>query len=309
MGRFILQRLLHAVPTLWVVATLTFFMVRLAPGGPFTAERRLPPEVLAALNAHYGLDRPMWRQYLDYLGHLAVGDLGPSYRFTSHTVNEIIAMSFPVSLQLGLLALAVASALGVPIGLVVAMRPRLKSSAVLMGVATLGICLPTFVMGPLLARVFGVELMWFNVAGFNSLQDLVLPALTLGCYYAAYVARLTRAGMLEVLNQDYIRTARAKGASEVRVVLVHGLRGGLLPLVAFLGPAVAGLITGSFVVETLFLVPGLGQFFVKSALNRDYFLVCGTVLFYALLIVVMNLVSDIAQAWMDPRIRLEGGRR
>jgi oligopeptide transport system permease protein len=175
--------------------------------------------------------------------------------------------------------------------------------------ATLGICLPTFVLGPLLARVFGVELQWFNVAGYSSARDLVLPALTLGGYYAAYVARLTRAGMLDVLNQDFIRTARAKGASELRVLLVHGLRGGLLPLVAFLGPAVAGLITGSFVVETVFMIPGLGQFFVKSALNRDYFLICGTVLFYAWLIVVMNLIADVVQAWMDPRIRLEGGIR
>lgn len=304
MPRFLARRLLETIPLLLLIATVTFFMVRLAPGGPFSAERAVTPEIQHNLERQYGLDQPLWRQYLAYLGDLVQGDLGPSFKFHTHTVNELIGDAFPVSLELGAWALLVALVLGLGAGLLAALRRNTALDYVPMSLATLGICLPTFVLGPLLVLVFALMLGWFNSWGWYAWTDRVLPALTLGGYYAAYVARLTRGGMLEVLSQDFIRTARAKGASEARVLFRHALRGGLLPVVAFLGPAAAGLITGSFVVETIFGVPGLGQFFVKSALNRDYTMVLGTVLLYATLIVALNLVVDVLQAWLNPRVRL-----
>ncbi|MBX3748248.1 MAG: ABC transporter permease subunit [Verrucomicrobiae bacterium] len=305
MLRFIGRRLLETIPLLLAIATFTFFMIRLAPGGPFSAERNVTPEILLNLERHYGFDQPLWKQYLDYLGGLLRGDLGPSFKYQTHTVNELIADAFPVSLELGAWALLVALSVGLGTGLLAALKRNTALDHGPMSIATLGICLPTFVMGPLLVLLFALGLGWFNAWGWYEPRDRVLPALTLGLYYAAYVARLTRGGMLEVLSQDFIRTARAKGASESRVLLRHALRGGLLPVVAFLGPAAAGLITGSFVVETIFGVPGLGQFFVKSALNRDYTMVLGTVLLYATLIIALNLVVDILQAWLNPKLRLE----
>jgi oligopeptide transport system permease protein len=305
MLRYALRRLLQAVPVLFVIITATFFMVRFVPGGPFTAEKAVPPEVLRNLEAHYGLDQPLWKQYANYLGKVSRGDLGPSFKYSNRTVNEIIGQKLPVSLELGGLALAVALLTGIPLGVVAAARRNTWADYLASTTGMVGICVPTFVLGPLLALFFGIYLGWVNVSGWYVPQDRILPALTLGFVYAAYIMRLTRGGMLEVLSQDYIRTARAKGASELRVVLVHALRGGLLPVVTFLGPAIAGILTGSFVIETIFQIPGLGREFVNSAFNRDYTMILGTVILYASLIVVLNLAADIAQVWLNPKLKFE----
>jgi len=303
---FILRRALQIVAVLWVIITATFFMIRFVPGGPFTAEKAVTPEILRNLEAHYGLDRPLWQQYLDYLGKLVLhGDLGPSFKYASRSVNEIIADKLPVSLELGALSLGVALLVGLPLGLVAAIRRNTLFDYLCSSVAMIGICVPTFVLGPLLVLFFAIKLGWANASGWYGPGDRVLPALTLGLVYAAYVARLTRGGMLEILGQDYIRTARAKGASAARIIWQHALRGGLLPVVSFLGPATAGILTGSFVIETIFQIPGLGREFVQSAFNRDYTLVLGTVILYATLIVTLNLVVDIAQVWLNPRRKFE----
>ncbi|MSU45678.1 MAG: ABC transporter permease subunit [Lacunisphaera sp.] len=305
MFHFIARRLLQVIPVMFVIITATFFMVRFVPGGPFTAEKAIPPEILKNLEAHYGLDQPLWRQYLNYLGRVVHGDLGPSFKYSNRTVNEIIAQKLPTSLELGSLALLVALLVGLPLGVLAAVRRNSWLDYLASSAGMLGICVPTFVLGPLLALSFGIHLHWFNVSGWSDPSDRILPCLTLGFVYAAYIMRLTRGGMLEVLNQDYIRTARAKGASEARVVLQHALRGGLLPVVSFLGPAIAGILTGSFVIETIFQIPGLGREFVNSAFNRDYTLVLGTVILYAGLIVVLNLVVDVVQVWLNPKLKFE----
>ncbi|SDS22779.1 ABC transporter permease subunit [Opitutus sp. GAS368] len=305
MFRFVVRRLLQTIPVLFVIITATFFMVRFVPGGPFTAERAIPPEILKNLEAHYGLDQPLWRQYTNYLGRIVRGDLGPSFKYPNRSVNEIIAQTLPVSLELGGWALLVALSLGLPLGIFAAARHNTWLDYVCSAVGMIGICVPTFVLGPLLALCLGVYLQWFNVSGWYGPTDRILPGITLGFVYAAYVMRLTRGGMLEVLNQDYIRTARAKGASELRVIFRHALRGGLLPVVAFLGPAIAGILTGSFVIETIFQIPGLGRQFVISAFSRDYTLVLGTVILYATLIVVCNLVVDVVQVWLNPKLKFE----
>ncbi len=305
MLRFVARRLLEAIPVLFAIATITFFMLRLAPGGPFDAEKNVSDEIKEALEKHYGLNRPLWHQYFDYLRNLLQGDLGPSFKYANRTVNELIAATFPVSMELGLYALLIALAIGVSAGLLAARKPNSASDYVPMSLAMIGICVPTFVLGPLLVLTFALHFGWFNASGWDFARDRVLPALTLGLYYAAYVARLTRGGMLEILSQDFIRTARAKGASMQRILLKHALKGGLLPVVSFLGPAVAGLVTGSFVVETIFQVPGLGRFFVTAAFNRDYTMVLGTVLFYATLIILLNLLVDVVLVWLNPRLRFE----
>jgi oligopeptide transport system permease protein len=305
MFRFIARRLLQIVPVLFVIITATFFMVRFVPGGPFTAERAIPPEILRNLEAHYGLDQPLWKQYLTYLGKIAHGDLGPSFKYSNRSVNEIIADKLPVSLELGGIALAVALVVGLTLGVLAAVRRNSWLDYVASSIGMLGICVPTFVLGPLLVLFFAIRLGWVNASGWYGPIDRVLPALTLGFVYAAYIMRLTRGGMLEVLNQDYIRTARAKGASEMRIILKHALRGGLLPVVSFLGPAIAGILTGSFVIETIFQIPGLGREFVNSAFNRDYTLVLGTVILYAGLIVILNLAADVAQVWLNPKLKFE----
>lgn len=305
MLRFVVRRLLQVIPVLFVIITATFFMVRFVPGGPFTAEKAIPPEILKNLEAHYGLDQPLWRQYLTYLGSIARGDLGPSFKYPNRTVNEIIGDKLPVSLELGGLALIVALALGLTLGVLAAVRRNTWLDYLASTTGLLGICVPTFVLGPLLVLFFAIHLGWFNASGWYGPADRVLPALTLGFVYAAYIMRLTRGGMLEVLNQDFIRTARAKGASETRIVFRHALRGGLLPVVAFLGPGIAGILTGSFVIETIFQIPGLGREFVNSAFNRDYTLVLGTVILYATLIVGCNLVVDVVQVWLNPRLKFE----
>lgn len=305
MLRFITSRFLQSLLALFLVITATFFMVRFVPGGPFTAEKAVTPEILRNLEAHYGLDKPLGQQYLDYLGSLARGDLGPSFKYPNRTVNEIIFDKVPVSAELGSISLAVALVLGIGLGTLAAIRRNTWVDYVASSFGMIGISIPTFVVGPLLVLALAIHLGWFNASGWYGPADRVLPALVLGIAYAAPISRLTRGGLLEVLNQDFIRTARAKGASEFRVVPRHALRGGLLPVVSFLGPAVAGILTGSFVIETIFQIPGIGREFVNSAFNRDYTLVLGTVILYAVLIMALNLAVDIAQAWMNPKVRLE----
>ena len=303
MLRFVLSRLLQAIPVLLAVFTLTFFMVRAAPGGPFSAERRLPQQIQAKIDAYYGLDKPLWEQYFSVLGDILQGDFGPSYKHEGRSVNQMIAESFPVSLELGMYGLLVALIVGVPVGMLAAWRRNGWLDYVPMSLSMAGICLPSFVLGPILALVFGLWFGWVNPTGWFGWTDRILPAVTVGLVHAAYIARLTRGGMIEVLSQDFVRTARAKGLSEQAVLWRHALRGSLLPVAAFLGPALAGIITGSFVVETIFNVPGLGRHFVRGALNRDYTLVQGTVLLYASLVVLMNLLADIAQVWLNPKLR------
>jgi oligopeptide transport system permease protein len=305
MIRFILRRALESIPVLLAVITVAFFLVRLAPGGPFDTEKRATPQVLRQLETQYRLNEPLYRQYLGYLGGVVRGDFGPSFRKPGRTVSEWIALRFPVSLELGAYALLVALGVGMAAGLLAALRPNSALDHGAMSLAMMGICLPGFVLGPLLVLVFSLWLGWLPVAGWSTPLHKILPSITLGAAYAAYIARLARGGMLEVLAQDFIRTARAKGLSETRVVLRHALRGGVQPVVAFLGPAAAGLFTGSFVVETIFQVPGLGREFVESAFNRDYTMVIGSVLVYAVLVVALNLAADIALALLDPRVRAQ----
>lgn len=299
----IFRRLLEVVPVLFLIATITFFLIRLAPGGPFSDERRVSPEVLANLEAHYGMDGPLYEQYLAYLGNLLRGDLGPSFQYQNRTVNELIADAFPVSVELGLYAFLVALVFGLVAGITASLRPNTRFDHVPMSFAMVGICLPTFVMGPVLVLIFGLWLGWFNASGWAEPADRVLPAITLGAYYTAYVARLTRGSMIETLSQDFVRTARAKGLAERWVVLKHALRVGVLPVISFMGPTMAGLVSGSFVVETVFHIPGLGRFFVQSAFNRDYTLIVGTVLFYASVIILLNLVADLLQILLNPKVR------
>ncbi len=303
MLRFILNRLLQAIPTIWVIITLTFFLIMNAPGDPFSEDREMREETRQQLEEYYGLDKPLLTQYFIYLKKLATFDFGLSFKQEGREVNEIIAESFPVSLELGLLALTIALLIGIPSGIIAAAKKNTGLDYAPMSFAMIGICMPTFVIGPILGLVFGIWLGWFNVAGWFSFQDRILPALTLGLAYAAYIARLTRSGMLETMGLDYIRTARAKGLEEKTVVLKHALRGGIMPVVSYLGPALAGMISGSFVVETVFQIPGLGRYFIDAALNRDYTMILGTTIFYATLIILANLLVDICQTLLDPRIR------
>ncbi|MFK7828296.1 MAG: ABC transporter permease [Congregibacter sp.] len=304
MGRFIALRLLQAIPVILTVITVTFFLVRAAPGGPFDSEKAVMPEVKAALEAQYRLDLPLFQQYTKYLGDLALGDLGPSFKYPGRSVNELIAAGLPVTAELGLYALLIATLVGGLAGVIASLKPNTAQDYLPMSLAMIGICMPTFLLGPVLVLIFGIELEWLPVSGWGDIPgDKVLPSITLGAAYAAYIARLSRAGMLEVLSQDYIRTARAKGLPEWQVVVKHALRGGLLPVVAFLGPAFAGLLAGSFVVETIFQIPGLGRFYVQAAFNRDYTMILGTTVFLSTLIVFFNLLSDILAAWLNPRLR------
>ena len=310
MLRFIISRLLQAIPVIFIVITATFFLVRAAPGGPFDAEKVVLPEVKRALEAQYKLDLPLHEQYFAYLSDLAQGELGPSFKYPGRSVNEILFSGLPVTAELGFYALLIALIIGVTAGVFASLKPNTRQDYIPMGLAMIGICMPSFLLGPLLVLVFGIYLEWLPISGWGSIPgDKILPSITLGAAYAAYVARLSRAGMLEILSQDYIRTARAKGLPEWLVVGKHALRGGLIPVIAFLGPAFAGLLAGSFVVETIFQIPGLGRFYVQAAFNRDYTMILGTTVFLSSLIVLFNLISDVAAAWLNPRLRsqLSGG--
>ncbi|MGB1328175.1 MAG: ABC transporter permease [Porticoccaceae bacterium] len=304
MLRFIVSRLLQAIPVLLVVISVTFLLIHSAPGGPFSDEKAVPPEVARALEAQYNLDQPLWQQYTSYLGDVIRGDFGPSFKYSGRTVNELIAAGLPVTAELALYAMLVALFIGISAGVFAAIRPNTLQDYIPMSAAMLGICMPSFLLGPILILVFGIELEWLPISGWGDIPgDKILPAITLGTGYAAYIARLSRGGMLEVLSQDYIRTARAKGLSERLIIGKHALRGGLIPVVAFLGPAFAGLLGGSFVVETIFQIPGLGRFYVTSAFNRDYTMILGMTIFFAGLIIVFNLLSDLIALWLNPKLR------
>lgn len=303
--RYLLGRLFTMVPVFFLVVTVVFFMIRFAPGGPFSSEKKVSPHILRNLEAKYHMDEPLFQQYLRYLGDLARFDLGPSFKHANRTVNEIIAEALPVSAELGLISLFWALLIGVTSGCFAALKPNTLFDYIPMSISILGICLPTFVIGPVFVLIFGLMLQWLPVAGWDSWQDRLLPSITLGFAYAAYISRLTRGGFMEIRNQDFIRTARAKGLSESKVLLKHALRGGILPVVSYLGPALAGIITGALVTETIFNIPGLGRFFIESALNRDYTVVMGTSLLYFALIFLCNFFVDVVYVLLDPRVRYE----
>lgn len=306
MLRFIFKRFLEAIPVLFIIMTVTFFLLHRMPGGPFDTERPMTPEVKKAVEAQYGLDKPLWQQYVRYMkGLILHGDLGMSQKYFGWSVNELLANSLPVSIELGCEGMAFALLFGLAAGIIASLKKNTASDYIPMSISTLGICIPSFVTGPLLLLLFAIGLRWYNSSGWNFPRDRVLPAITLGLYYMAYIARLGRGGMLEILNQDFIRTARAKGASEWRVVWKHSLRGGLLSVVSFLGPAVSGIVTGSLVVEKIFDIPGAARFFVNAAFDRDGPMLMGTTLVFAVLIIAMNLLVDIVQVWMNPRLRFE----
>lgn len=304
MRSFVVRRLLLLVPTLWVIATLTFFLMRLAPGGPFQSERAIPPAAREALMRTYGLDRPLLEQYGRFLVNAARLDFGPSYKYPGRSVRDLLGEGFRVSAELGGLALLVALALGVPLGVLAALKQNRALDHAAMGLALAGVSVPNFVLGPVLVLVFSLTLHWFPPALWTSPASRVLPVLTLAAAYVATLARLARAGMLEVLRQDHVRTARAKGLAEHRVVIRHAVPLGLMPVVSYLGPAVARIVMGSIVVESVFAVPGIGRYLVNGAFNRDYTLVLGVVLTYASALMVLNLLVDVAYTRLDPRVEL-----
>ena len=303
---FIGRRLLIAIPTLFLVITVAFFMMRAAPGSPFDGDRKLSPEIEANVMAKYGMDRPLHEQYGAYLAGVVQGDLGPSLKYKDKTVLQILQENYRVSLTLGLSSIILATVIGVSLGVLAALRQNQTTDYVVMTIAILGVCIPTFVTAPVLVLVIASKLGWLPSAGWNggALTNLILPIVVLTLPQVAIISRLTRAGMVEVLRSNYIRTARAKGLPENRIVRRHALRAAILPLVSYLGPAAAGLITGSLVVEKIFNLPGLGKFFVISALQRDYTVVMGMVIFYAALILILNLIADLLHAVLDPRVRL-----
>ena len=304
MAGFIIRRLFVTIPMVLVVVSLTWGLIRLAPGSFYTSERQLPPAIEKNLREKYGLDRPWYVQYGKMLANTASGDFGSSLKYTGQSVNSILAATLPVSALLGVLAYLLALCVGITSGVIAALRQNTRFDYMSMAVAMVGISLPNFVLGPLLVMVFSLTWFWFPPAlweGFGA--HLVLPVLTLSAIYMAYIARLTRAGMLEVLRSNYIRTARAKGLSERAVLLRHAVRGGLLPVVSFSGPALAFLVTGTVVVERIFALPGLGNYFINANLNRDEPLIVGIVAFVSIVILVFNLLVDVAYGFIDPRVR------
>jgi oligopeptide transport system permease protein len=308
MARFILHRLLGAIITVWAVATACFFLIRAAPGDPFLSEiRGLDPEVREARRREYGLDRPLGEQYVRWLwGIVSRGDLGPSMKYRGKTVAGIIGQTFPTSIALGSVAMALAIAFGLLFGLLAALRQNRLLDHALMAVAVLGISLPSFVVAAALIVLFVFTLGLFPLAGWSEYRHVALPALTLSLPFIARISRLARVGLLDVLGEDFIRTAHAKGLRESQVVIRHALRGALLPVVSYLGPAFAMILTGSLVVEKIFFIPGLGKVFIQSALNRDYYVVLGTVVVFSALMAGFNLLVDLSYAFLDPRVRLEG---
>lgn len=299
---YAIKRMLGAIPTLFILLTAAFILIRLAPGGPFDLEKQLPPEIEANLQAKYHLDEPLYQQYGRYLWDVAHLDFGPSFQYRDLSVNQLIADGFPISLRLGASSLLFALFLGVPFGIIAAMRQNKPSDYGVMTLAMLGISIPNFVLAPVLILLLAVYKDWLPAGGLGGPSHYVIPVIALGTAMMAYVARLTRASTIEVLRSNFIRTAKAKGLPQRRIITHHVLPAALTPVVSFLGPATAGIITGSVVVETIFGMPGLGKFFVQGALNRDYTLVLGVVLFYGMLIIVFNLLVDLLYAWLDPRV-------
>lgn len=305
MIRYFLKRLAEAVPVFLAIITAVFFMVRFVPGRPFDGERPVSPETLAALDKYYGLDKPLAEQYFVFLKNLAHGELGPSYKYGGWSVNEILAEKAAVSLKLGSCALLLALAGGLLSGFAAAAFSKSKIGAAISGFSLLGICLPSFVLGPILILAFALRLDLFNAMGWNAPSDIVLPSITLALFYAAWIARLVRNGVLDESSRGYVRTAYAKGLSPLRVYAVHISRNAVQPAVSYLGPAAAALMTGSFVVETIFQIPGLGRFFISSALDNDYTMIMGCVMLYSAFIIIFNLISDFLLALINPRIAKE----
>jgi oligopeptide transport system permease protein len=305
MTRYFFTRLAGAIPTLFIIITITFFLMRAAPGGPFDQEQALPAEIAANLQRAYGLNQPVWTQYGRYLKSLVHGDFGPSFKYKDFTVTELIAQGFPVTLQLGIMAIALALFLGVPLGTFAALHHNSALDTATMSLVVTGIAIPSFVVLPFLGLLFGVYLHWLPVAGWESgsLRHLALPVIALALPPLAYIARLTRGSMLEVLRSHYIRTAFAKGLPLHSVILRHALRPALAPVASFLVPAVASILTGSLVVESIAGLPGIGRYLVQGAINRDYTLVLGMVIIYSTLLIVMGLLVDLLYAWLDPRVR------
>ena len=308
MIQLILKRLFTYIPVLLVVVIITFLMIHAAPGGPFDAERVASPEIIEKLNEAYNLDKPIHVQIYNYLFNAIQGDFGPSFKYPGRSVTELIMSGLPTTIELAIYSILFAIFLGVISGLIASLNPGKILDIVPMSISLLGICIPSIILGPVLVLIFGI---WYEVLpvygwGDNP-GDKILPTITLGTAYAAIFARLTRGGMLEILGQDYIRTARAKGLSEIRIVIVHALRGGILPVISFLGPAIAGLLAGSFVVETIFQINGVGRFYVQAAFNRDYTMILGTSILFTFMTLTFVLISDIVASFLNPTLRDSGG--
>jgi ABC-type dipeptide/oligopeptide/nickel transport system permease component len=305
MFAYIIRRIFWAAIILLILSLVTFTLMHMIPGGPFDREKKLPSEIIANLEAYYHLDEPFWKQYLNYLGGILHFDLGPSFTSRSRTVNDIIRQQAPISAQLGLFAFFIAVALGIPLGILGALKQNTAIDYTCMWLAILGVSLPNMALGPFLIWIFGLKLGWLPIARWGGISHMILPAITLGTAYSAIIARLTRASMLQVIREDYIRTARAKGLSERIVMLHHALKNALIPVTTVLGPIFAIIITGSMIVEQIFAIPGIGKYFVTSVTNRDYPVIMGITLFFGALIVIANLVVDITYGFLDPRIRYE----
>src|SRR5665213_2575499 len=307
MFRYFLKRLAAAIPTLFIIVTITFFLIRAAPGGPFDQEQTLPPEIMANLQSAYGLDQPILTQYGRYLRALAHGDFGPSFKYKDFSVTELIGQGFPVTLQLGVIAMGLALLLGIPLGTFAALHHNRTADYATMSLAVAGITIPSFVVLPFLGLLFGIYLRWLPVAGWEpgSVRYLILPVVALALPPLSVIARLARSSMLEVLRSHYVRTAFAKGLPLHRVIMRHALRPALMPVASYLVPAVASIMTGSLVVESIAGLPGIGRYLVQGALNRDYTLVMGMVIIYSALLIGMGLLVDLLYAWLDPRVRLE----
>ena len=305
MLRYALLRILGAIPTLLLVIAIAFLMVRAAPGGPFDSERQLPPDIEANIERAYHLDEALPQQFLRYINGVIRGDLGPSYRYRDFSVSEIIAGAIPVTMKIGLLAILLSMIVGISAGLAAGMRKNTFLDRLITGVAMIGISVPVFVFAPLMVLVFAVTLKWLpaSYSGSSGADRLLLPVIALALPQIAYIARLTRASLIDVMNSDYVRTARAQGLKTASIIRYHALKPTMLPLVSYLGPAFAAVLTGSVVVEHVFGIPGVGRFLVTSATNRDYTLVLGITIFYAAMVIVLNLVVDLFYAFLDPRIR------
>lgn len=304
---YLIKRLFNSIIVLWIVMTVTFLLMHAIPGGPFTQEKSLPPAVKANIEARYKLNDPLLTQYGDYISNIVVGDLGPSFKYVGRSVNDIIAESFPVSLELGLESVILALLIGVPAGILAAYRRNTWQDKGVNFLTTFGIAVPGFVMAALLVDIFAMRLGWFPAAMWDGWQNRILPAVALAVMPMAFITRLTRSSMLEVLGQDYIKTAKAKGLSTVYILFRHALPNALVPVVTYLGPMVASILTGSFVIETIFAIPGLGSYFVTSIYNRDYTVILGVTIFYSALIIFMNIIVDIIYPLLDPRIKLGKG--
>ena len=305
MLKYILKRVGISLITLWVVITLTFFLLRLLPGGPFLGERNIPEAIMKNLEAKYGLDKPLFEQYVIYLKDLIKGDMGPSMKYTGRDVDEIISYSFPSSAKLGAVAVVLSLVLGVVLGIIAALNHNKWPDSVCMVLATLGVTIPSFVLATVLMYIFGIKYQILPITGLDNWKNYILPVLALSGYSIAFISRLARSKLLEVMKSDYIRTARAKGVNERSIIIKHALRNTLIPIVTYLGPLIAGILTGSFVVEKIFAIPGLGREFVTTITNRDYTVVMGVTVFYSALLIICNLIVDILYVVIDPRIKLE----